>query len=315
MLAQWAAFWAIGLIWGSSFLLIRIGVGELTPFQVVFIRTLIAAIGMNLVLASRRKHLPFNLRDLTPLIIIGIGNTTLPFALISSGETSIPSSLAGVLQSTAVFFSMIIAHLNFADERITPQKIAGMAIGFVGVFILATREVTEEGQVSPHFLGAMAVVAASFCYAFFTVYSRRHLTKDRYEPVMVSAGAMTFAAISSGIVMVIAPLLGGQAMTPLASVTTDTLGAVLLLGALNTFVAYLMYYWVVRDLGVGRASMVTYITPAVSVFLGALVLNEVIDTRMIFGTVLIFFGIAVVNLKAFRWINTATSTRFASGGD
>ncbi|MBL8132323.1 MAG: EamA family transporter [Anaerolineae bacterium] len=301
-MAKWAAFWALGLIWGSSFLLISVAVKELTPFQVVFIRTGIAAIGMNLVLLSRRTHLPFTLRDLLPLIVIGIGNTSLPFALISWGEKSIPSSLAGVLQSTAVFFTMIVAHFAMRDERITPQKIAGMTIGFVGVSILATRSVSEEGQITPAFLGALAVVGASMCYAIFTVYSRQQI-KDRYAPIMVSAGAMTFAAISSGIAIVVSPLVGGEAPTDLGTLSRDAAGAVLLLGALNTFVAYLMYYWMVRELGAARSSMVTYIVPAVSVFLGALILHEPIDARLVFGAALIFIGIAVVNLKIFARLN------------
>lgn len=302
-MAKWAAFWLVGLIWGSSFLLIRIGVEELTPFQVVFIRTGIAAIGMNVVLLLRGKHLPFNFKELLPLIIIGIGNTTLPFALISWGETRIPSSLAGVLQSAAVFFSMIIAHFSFSDEKITLQKIAGMIVGFVGVVVLVTRDVAAEDGIAPEFWGAMAIVAASFCYALFTVYSRKNLSNARYEPIMVSAGAMTFAAITSGLAILIAPLVGGDVPVDIATVAADTIYAVVILGFLNTFIAYLMYYWIVRELGVGRTSMVTYITPVVSVFLGALILHETIDSRLLFGAALIFLGIGVVNLKAFRWIN------------
>ncbi|MBK8024423.1 MAG: EamA family transporter [Chloroflexi bacterium] len=306
-MAKWAAFWAVGLIWGSSFLLISVAVKELTPFQVVFIRTGIAALGLNVVLAFRGMHLPFKLRDLLPLIVIGIGNTSLPFALISWGEKSIPSSLAGVLQSTAVFFTMIVAHFAMNDERISLQKIAGITLGFVGVSILATRSVAEEGQITPEFVGALAVVGASLCYAIFTVYSRQQI-KDRFPPIMVSAGAMTFAALSSGIAIVVSPLLGGPVATDLATLSRDALGAILLLGGLNTFVAYLMYYWMVRELGAARSSMVTYITPVVSVVLGALILSEPIDGRLIFGAALIFSGIAVVNLRAFRWINQVART-------
>lgn len=299
---KWLAFWLLGLIWGSSFLLIRVGVHEMTPFQVVFIRTVIAAVGMNIVLALQGKFLPWrDLRRLLPLIVIGIGNTSLPFFLISWGEQSIPSSLAGILQSTAVFFTMIAAHLAFHDERITPQKLVGLVIGFVGVALLATRDTGGEGM-SPALLGALAVVAASLCYGVFTVYSKQQI-RDRYEPLMVSAGAMTFAAISSGIAMIASPLLGGQPNTPLAEVSFDALAAVITLGVLNTFIAYLMYYNIVVSLGAARSSMVTYIVPAVSVLLGTVILNEVIDGRLLFGTALIFMGIAVVNLGAFAWLN------------
>ena len=119
---KWSAFWVLGLIWGASFLFIRIGVEQLSPFQVVFIRTGIAALGLNLVLLSRGKHLPFNWRDLMPLIILGVANTTIPFALITTGEKAITSGLAAMLQSAASLFTAVIAHFYFSDERLTPRK-------------------------------------------------------------------------------------------------------------------------------------------------------------------------------------------------
>ncbi len=139
---KWAGFWALGLIWGSSFLLIRVGVEELSPFQVVFIRTGIAALGLNVLLFLRGKHLPFNFRALVPLIIIGIGNTTIPFSLITWGETNITSGLAAMLQSTASLFTLVLAHFFFADERISLQKIVGLSVGFLGVIVLASRSMT-----------------------------------------------------------------------------------------------------------------------------------------------------------------------------
>jgi drug/metabolite transporter (DMT)-like permease len=132
------------------------------------------------------------------------------------------------------------------------------------------------------------------------------MIQNRFEPLVVSTGAMTFAAISSGILMVIAPLLGGEPATPLDTVSNDVLIAVGLLGFVNTFIAYIMYYWIIRELGAARSSMVTYIIPAVGLALGAIVLNEVIDWRLLVGAALIFAGIAIVNLKVFSRIRFGT---------
>lgn len=293
---KWAAFWILGLVWGSSFLFIRIGVEQLSPFQVVFIRTGIAAIGLNLLLLTRGKHLPFNRRLLLPLVIIGIGNTTIPFALITAGEKSISSGLAAMLQSAASLFTAIAAHISFQDERLTPQKVAGLAIGFIGVMVLGSRSIVNGEIDVPMLAGAMAIVLASVFYAVFTIYSRRQI-QNRYEPIVVSTGAMTFAALSSGICMVVAPLLGGQAATPLNTVSSDVLIAIGLLGLVNTFFAYIIYYWIVRELGAARSSMVTYITPGVGLALGAIVLHEDVDWRLLVGAALIFSGIAIVNLR------------------
>lgn len=298
---KWAAFWLVALIWGSSFLLIRIGVEELSPFQVVFIRTGIAAVGINLVLVLLKKRLPLDFKRLLPLIVIGIGNTTIPFALITWGEQSIDSGLAAVLQSSAAFFTMLIAHFVFFDEKLSVKKIVGLILGFLGVVTLASRSWASGTLVVNELTGALAIVLASLFYAVFTIYSRKQIN-TRYEPIVVSAGAMTFAAISSGILMVLAPYFNGEPATMLVDVSSDVLIAIGLLGLVNTFVAYLMYYWVVQQLGAGRASMVTYVVPAVGLILGVLILNEPLDWQIIVGAALIFCGIAVVNvsIKALR---------------
>lgn len=298
---KWAAFWVLAVIWGSSFLFIRIGVEQLSPFQLVFIRTGVAAVGLNLVLLAQGKHLPLNRRALTGLIVVAIGNTTIPFALITWGEQFIASGLAAMLQSTAALFTLVIAHFSFADERITPQKVVGLLVGFLGVVVLSSKSVVD-GQVDVPLLGgALAVVVASMFYAVFGTYSRK-LIQSGVEPMIVSTGAMTFAAISSGILMVIAPLLGGQPATPLDTVSSDVLIAVGLLSFVNTFIAYILYYWVIRELGAARTSMVTYVVPAIGLALGAIVLNEVIDWRLLVGAAMIFAGIAIVNLKLFSRI-------------
>ena len=293
---KWAAFWLISVIWGSSFLLIRIGVEEFSPFQVVFIRTGIAAIGLNLVLLARGKRLPFEWKKLFPLIVIGVGNTAVPFTLISWGEQSIDSGLASVLQSTAALFTLIIAHFVFADERINLRKVIGLSVGFIGVIVLASRSWASGEVIVAELTGALAIVGASLFYAMFTTYSRVQIS-NKFEPLVVAAGSMTAAAIVSGLAMVAAPFLGGEAAVSLDAVTQDVLFAVLLLGFLNTFVAYLMYYWVVQQLGAARASMVTYVVPAVGLALGVIVLNEPLDWRLLAGAGLIFAAIAIVNMR------------------
>src|SRR5688572_18670894 len=100
MKQAWGGFWLLALIWGSSFLFIRIGVEQLPPFQLVFLRTAIAAVGLNLVIALRGRRLPTDWRSVGDLIFLGVVNTVAPFALITWGETRIESGLASVLQGT-----------------------------------------------------------------------------------------------------------------------------------------------------------------------------------------------------------------------
>ena len=298
----WLSFWAVALIWGSSFLFIRIGVEQLTPFQLVFIRTGIAAVGLNIVAYLRGKRLPTNRKGIRDLIVLGVVNTVFPFALITWGETHIESGLAAVLQGTAALFTLVVAHFVFVDERITLRKLAGLAIGFLGVVVLASRSTQDETTATVavdgtlHLLGQLAIVAASLCYAIGGTYSRKAI-QNRLAPITAAAGAMSVAAIITGIVAYAAPLLGGPAPTPLNTLRPDVLNAIIILGLLNTFVAYLMFYSIVAALGAARASMVTYVIPAVGLALGAVFLNEQVDIRLLIGAALIMGGIGVVNLR------------------
>lgn len=313
----WLSFWAVALIWGSSFLFIRIGVEQLTPFQLVFIRTGIAAVGLNIVAYLRGKRLPTDRKGIRDLLVLGVVNTVFPFALITWGETHIESGLAAVLQGTAALFTLVVAHFVFVDERITMRKLAGLAIGFLGVVVLASRSTQEDTSATAavdgtlHLLGQLSIVAASLCYAIGGTYSRKAI-QNRLAPITAAAGAMTVAAIITGIVAYAAPLLGGPAPTPLNTLRPDVLNAILILGLLNTFVAYLMFYSIVAALGAARASMVTYVIPAVGLLLGAIFLQEAVDIRLLIGAALIMGGIGVVNLRLGDMLKRKTALKAAS---
>lgn len=295
----WVGFWVLALIWGSSFLFIRIGVEQLPPFQLVFIRTGIAAIGLHIVLYLRGKRLPTDRRSMGDLLFLGIVNTVFPFALITWGEVYIESSLASVLQGTAALFTLIVAHFAFADERITIRKLAGLLIGFLGVVILAGRSTGNASagvDATLHLLGQVAIMVASLCYALGGAYSRKAM-QQRMEPIVVSTGAMTVAAVTTGIIAYAAPLVGGAAPVGFGQLEPRVLGAILALGLVNTFVAYLIFYSLVAALGAARTSMITYVIPAVGLLLGALFLGEQVDLRLISGAVLIISSIGIVNLN------------------
>jgi drug/metabolite transporter (DMT)-like permease len=298
----WIGFWILALIWGSSFLFIRIGVEQISTFQLVFIRTGIAGIGLNLVVYLRGRRLPTDWPGMRDVLVLGVVNTVIPFALITWAEAHIDSGLAAVLQGTAALFTMALAHWTFADERMTPQRLVGLLFGFLGVVVLASRS-TGGGAIPAetrlHLLGQLAIVAASFCYAVGGIYSRKAV-QHRLEPIVAAAGAMTVTAIISGGVAYGAPLLGGASPAALDQLGPRVLGAVLTLGLLNTFVAYLIFYSIIKELGAGRASMVTYVIPAVGLALGALFLGEPVDARLVVGAVMIVGGIGIVNIELGR---------------
>lgn len=309
----WIGFWLLALIWGSSYLFIRIGVEQVPPFQLVFIRTGIAAIGLTTVVYLRGKRLPTDWRSIGDLLFLGIVNTVFPFALITWGETRIESGLASVLQATSALFSLVVAHFVFVDERITWRKVAGLSAGFLGVVVLASRSTGQTTVgITPamHLLGQMAIVVSSLCYAVGGVYGRKAM-QSRLEPIVTAAGAMLVAAVTTGILASLSPMLGGPAPVAISEFTPRVLGAVVTLGFVNTFTAYLIFYSLIAALGAARTSMVTYVLPVIGLGLGAIFLGEQVDLRLLVGAILILGSIGVVNLKAASLIN-AVRMRTAS---
>ena len=302
---KWVAFWMLGLVWGSSFLLIRIGVESVSPFQLVFMRTAIAAVGLNLVLYSR-GHWARLVGGMRPLALIGVASITVPFALITWGEQVVDSGTASVLTATDALFTLLISALVFRSEPFTARKLAGVLIGLVGVVVLVSRSLVGDAPQTASLPGQAAILLAALFYAFSDSYAYRlSLRWDNWQ--MVAAGSMMFAAITSGVVMLLSPALGGPPLTPLDEIPADALLAILMLGVVNTFLNYMVYYWMIRQLGASRASMVTYVAPVVGLALGALILNETVDVRLILGAALVLSGIAAVTLR-FRWRAAATPT-------
>lgn len=285
----WFSFWLVAAIWGSSFLLISVGVKQFTPGQVGLIRCIIAAIGLNIVLLMRGKRYPTDPKIWFAIVLIGIGNASLPYWLIGMSEQIITSSLASVIQATVPLFSLVIAHFMLADERINTQKIIGLLVGFVGVAILAL----HRGSVGGEIVGVLLMVLASFFYGLFAVYNRLTLS-SRLEPIVIAGTTFIVAAISAVVFVVIEPMFG---IAPASSepITTDAWLAVIALGIFNTFVAYLFFYYIIRELGAFRATSVTYVVPVFGVTLGALS-GEPIDAVLLLGAALILSGIAVINL-------------------
>ena len=301
----WVAFWVLAFIWGSSYFFIRIGVGQLPPFQLVFIRTAIAAIGLNIVIYARGKRLPTDRRGMGDLLFLGIVNTVFPFAFITWGETHIESSLASVLQGSVVLFTLIVAHFTLADERITLRKLIGLVVGFMGLVVLANRSGEETvGGEAPiwHLLGQAAILGSSLCYAFGGVYSRK-VMQNRLDPMVVAAGAMTVAAVITGGIAYGVPSLAGGAPIGFRELEPNVLGAILALGFFHTFAAYLIYYSILAALGVSRTSMIAYVLPVVGLLLGTLFLAEPLDSSLLLGALLIIGSIAVVNLRFAMFAN------------
>ena len=285
---DWTLFWALGLIWGSSFLWIKIAVQEVDPFTLVGWRLLFGTLGMVVVILLRRPAFPEAGKTWLFLAALGILNTALPFVLISWGEKSIDSAVASVLNSTVPLFTLVIAHLFLHDEPITARKAVGLLIGFGGVLALMARDL-EPGSLRVGILGQAAVLVAAVSYASASVFARR--TMREISPLVQAFVPMAFA---DAIVWTAATQVGNPGRLPVIPITWV---ALLWLGLLGSCVAYLLFYNLLHAVGATRAVMVTYVFPVVGVALGVVFLGELADWHLLAGTALVVASIVVVNWR------------------
>jgi drug/metabolite transporter (DMT)-like permease len=285
------AFVALGTLWGSSFLWIKIGIDELPPATLVAYRMALGAAGMLGFLLAIGERLPGRAAEIGHLAVMGAINAGLPIFLISWGEQFVDSGTAAVLNSLVPIFSLVIAGLLIRDEPVTPLRTLGVALGFAGAFVLASRELALRNEPAA-LLGALAVVLAALSYAAGASYARYRIrSTHRY---VLAGGTLLFAAIYTGLLAVFTD--GGFAVPR----EPDTILAVVWLGILGSFVAYLLYFFLLERVGATVSTMVTYVFPVVGVTLGVVFLGEILDWRLLAGTALVVAGIAVVGLRAAR---------------
>lgn len=281
---QWSAFIALGLIWSSSFLWIKIAVQEMSPITLVAYRVLFGLLFGVVVIMIQRVSLPRDIKVWIPVLLLGISNVAIPFFLISWGEQSINSGVAAILDATVPLFSLVIAHFLLEDDKMTTPKVVGLLIGFAGVIILMSKDI---GGSSSSLLGQGAVILACVFYAGSGIYARKNT--ENTPTILRSAGPL----ISATVVMWLGSFLfESPVKTPHLQITWI---ALLWLGILGSGVAFVLVYYLIHEIGPTRASMVTYTFPLGGVLLGFLFLHESLSWQIILGGALIIASLAVAN--------------------
>ena len=284
---DWLAFTLLGLIWGSSFLLIKIAVWEVGPVLLVALRLLFGIAALLVAAAVTRPAWPRDRRVWLSLTFLGLINNLIPYVLISWGEKYIDSGVAAILNSTTPLFTMLIAHFLLSDDRMTGLRVVALLMGFGGILLLMSRD--SGGAVRSSLLGQGAVLAAVVSYAFASVYAR-HTTKG-LPPALQ---AMLPLLGADALLWVLAPAV--EAPLALPSLPLTWL-AIAWLGVMGVAVAYFLYFYLLHSVGPTRTVLVTYLFPLVGVTLGALFLRERLDWRLVAGGALVVSSIVVVNTK------------------
>lgn len=266
-------------IWGSSFLLIKLALEDLSPVQIVLVRVVVGA--AVLYAFTRYKRVPLPGRDLWPILaIMGVFSNLIPFALIGWGEERVASSMAAILNSTVPLFTAMLAAIFLASERATLLRSTGILVGFLGVGVIVGLE--SSGGT----LGKLAVVLASLSYAVGLVYTRSKAS-GRAAPLSLSAGQLIVSSV------MVAPLAAVDIVWHPPSFGFASIASSLALGALGTGVAYVLFFRLIQDVGATSASFVTYLIPLFGVVLGTVFLDESLHWNTYVGAIIVIAGIVI----------------------
>lgn len=270
----------LALVWGASFMFIKVAVRELAPATLVVGRVGLAALTLAVVVplvVGGRQTVAELRANAGWLVVVALVNTAIPFWLLSWGETRIDSGLASIIQAAVPIFVALVSFGFFREVRVTGARLVGTGIGFVGVALLVSAQ--PHGKV----LGALAVVGMAFGYAVGGLLMGRHLSGVR--PLVI---ALASTGVST---LVLAPF--GIAQAPHHTPGWKVIGAVVVLGVPGTAFAYLLFFGLIVGAGASYASLVTYLIPPIALAYGAVFLGERFGATAFGGLALILGGVAL----------------------
>ncbi len=279
-------FVALAAIWGSSFLFIKVGVGELHPVHLTLYRVATGAATLLVVLVVLRDRLPREPAVWGHLLVVAAFGVALPFTLFGYGEQRVESMLAGIWNATTPLIVLPLAVLVFRTERLTARRAVGLALGFVGVLVVLG---VWAGVGGAHFTGQLMCLGAAACYGLAIPYQKKFIAGRAYSGLSLSAAQLLVATAQLALA---APLVAGAPPVP-TDLSPRVVASVLALGALGTGLAFVINLRNIRLAGASTASTVTYLVPIFAVVVGAVVLGERMNWHQPVGALIVLVGVAV----------------------
>jgi drug/metabolite transporter (DMT)-like permease len=276
----------LAMLWGPSFLFIKVAVAEIPPITFVFTRVALAAALLFLLLRQQKRRLPPPGRIWLYLAIVAFFQISLPFVLVGWAEQFIDSAVASILNSLTPIFTVILAHMLTTDDKITATKAIGILLGLLGSALLVAPVLLTGVQATT--LGLLAMIVATACYGIALVVARKQL---RGMPSMVAPTSQMLLATLFLIPLVF--LFDQPFSQPLPSLKAA--GSVVALAVFGTTVAFIVYYRLNETADASFVSLVTYLVPIFGIILGVLVLDERLGWNDYAGFALILTGVMIVN--------------------
>ncbi|MER5732833.1 DMT family transporter [Streptomyces sp. NPDC002138] len=280
-------FAILSVVWGFSFLFVKVGTEAYAPFHVSLGRVFFGALALATVLLVRREPLPRGLRTWGHLTVAALLLNSAPFSLFAYSELSIPSSLAGICNATSPLWGMALSLVALSEDRPTRRRFAGLGLGFLGVLTVLG---AWQGFAGVDAKGTALALLASLCYPIGWIYVRRTLAGTPGSPVALTGAQLILSTLQLAVVSAV--FTTAPASFPL----WPTL-SVVALGALGTGMALQMQYRLVTEIGPTTAQMVTYFIPVIATAAGVLVLGEQLHWNTPVGAAIVLAGAALTQTR------------------
>lgn len=275
------AFSSVAAIWGSTYLAIKIGLADLPPLTFATLRFAVASLIMFAYLAIRRERIWPHRDEWLPLLGMSLCMTSIPYGLVFWGQQYVSSGMASILTASMPLFVVFIAW-GWIREPLTLDKIGGVALGLIGLALLYWDQLGSASTA----LGGAAVTASALAYGIGTVYGK--VLGNRLTPLLLNTWQMALGTLA---LAVVAWVQEGLAIPRLS---LPSLCAIIYLAVFGSVVAWLLYFWLMGRIPASTLSLVSFVSPIVSVILGAFA-DEAITPVILVGMALVFGGVILVS--------------------
>ncbi len=296
--SEWTMLFVLSAVWGCSFFFTGVTLRELPPVTTVFLRVSVGAAVLLTLIHLIGYRLPRERDVWGAFFFSGLINNVIPFMLIAWGQTHIASGLASILNATTPLWTVIVAHVLTNDEKMTPNRIAGVVLGMAGVVWMIGGDALHA--IGANVLAQLAVLLAAISYAFSGVFAKR-FGRMGVSPIVTATGLVTTSSI-----MMLPLMLAIDRPWTLAMPSATTWSAVFGMGVIATAAAYILFFRIVATAGATNLMLVTLLIPVGAILLGTFALHERLEAKHFVGMALIGAGLAAIDGRLLKIRRTSS---------
>ena len=291
-------FLGMALIWGASFLFMKVALDGVSFTQVAWSREILGALTLGVIMIIGRHRLPREPIVWLHFLVIGVTNCVIPHLLLVWAEQSVSTGLAAIYNSVTPLATAVLAAVVFHVERLARMQVVGVLVGVLGVIVIIGP--WRLSALTGDIYGQLACIGAAVSYGVAIAYMRRFVSR---RPISGTTVAFMSIGMAAAVMIVLTPFLAIGPVT----LTFPVVASLLLLGALGTGLAYIWHIGVLRAWGPTSASTVTYVIPVVAVILGIVILHETFSWNEPAGAVLVLVGILITQQRVRMRAQTASA--------